>query len=1488
MARTKNSTKRGRPSSSLGGSRITKSSSAAKSSLISPNFRGNESSAQELSDDLINFVSQSQQTTSEPPRKRQKSGIDGSKSSKQDSIDAQQDLDFVVVRKCVWEVEYTSHKLSTLDSALKRDHIHPHVSRSPSYGAGYIQINDDNGNCLENLPLPPSGEFEDIELAIAVHCGSNRWAKEEGKLWTEFAAALCTKGQYDCLQIHMTIKWNTTSSPSRVSYLSKKPRWLPKLLSSYFPDPSATEPETWSAQDFYQCVQSSRNYDDIALSIKPPDLETELYPFQKMTVQWLLQREGVEWTSNGIQERRPCTRDALPVSFIPTRDSEGRKCYVSHLFGLVTLDPTPFSAIEEGLKGGILAEEMGLGKTVEIISLVTLHKRHMKEPNVVLNNSSGGSVRNVSTTLIITPSSILQQWISEINKHAPHLNVMHYKGIKAHGTMDSSELMEIMAGSDIVVSTYSVLAAEINFTQLNPEKSLRKEPKYPRPKSPLMQLSWFRVCIDEAQMLQSGVTQAAMVARLIPRVNAWCISGTPVRKNVNDLLGLLIFLRYEPYASTKHIWTSLIQDHKPEFRTIFGGIALRHSKQSVRDELRLPAQRRYVITMPFTPVEEQHYHELFNQMCEECGLDSQGAPLTDSWNPDSVTDVMRKWLVRLRQTALHPEVGGRNRRALGHKDGPLRTVDQVLEVMLEQTDVAIRTDHRNLLTSKLKRGQLFENSPRVREALDVWSEAAMEASKIVEECRQQLHEETERVSLDEKATGHVSDAGSASSSADEVDDHALRLGTLRNRLRTALEIEHMAIFFKANAYFQIKSNEDMTKPNSPEFDALEKLETECYDKSKFLRREILQENFRKADRLMSTLSKRARTQGFVQIPSFESETPKGGLESRRIVERLDALGAALDAQANQLDEWREQTIQLLIRPLVDEDENLELTGDEYEESTKIQDEVMVFVQALRAVIADRHDTLTGQENLLVEFDVKTALRLAKDGEGASPERLIALMSARKSLKPTKEMGSIRGIVGEFRTIATNLRYNLEDNKSSRAQNELSIIEALLSATQKQLSEQIKATTGLEKEIDFFTSIMNTRLEYYRQLQEVSDQVAPYDGPNNDGVVAKMIEDEARLSRKLATAKSKRRYLLHLKMEATNQEQRICVICQECFEVGALTVCGHLYCSECIKHWWASHRNCPICKRKLNSADLHDITIRPQQLSIQAEEVCEPSQERSNPSTTSRKSAIYSEISKSQLAEIKNIELDGPSFTTKIDTLARHIIYLREADPGAKSIIYSQFKDYLVVLGRAFSRYRIGFSSIDKQNGIERFKKDPGVECFLLHARAHSSGLNLVNASHVFLCEPLLNTALELQAIARVDRIGQHQETNVWLYLVDGTVEESIHQLSVRRRMEHIGKTIAKGKGKGKQKDTIPDQVLDANLEEANSIELQQASLSGLMTRGEKGGELVNKEDLWDCLFGGVGQQRSDRELDSSNLRSDPEVRRHLIAEAADRRDAEDM
>jgi len=146
-----------------------------------------------------------------------------------------------------------------------------------------------------------------------------------------------------------------------------------------------------------------------------------------------------------------------------------------------------------------------------------------------------------------------------------------------------------------------------------------------------------------------------------------------------------------------------------------------------------------------------------------------------------------------------------------------------------------------------------------------------------------------------------------------------------------------------------------------------------------------------------------------------------------------------------------------------------------------------------------------------------------------------------------------------------------------------------------------------------------------------------------------------------------------------------------------------------------HRTCPVCKKHLQRNDFHEITYKPQELVAHEEEnpVHDDDDSQSlSPSNTKSAKGLYSDVSASILKEIKNIDLEG-SFGTKIDTIARHLLWLRENDPGSKTIVFSQFREFLEVLGRAFRQFKIGYSSIDKPNGIERFKSDPSV-CLSSH------------------------------------------------------------------------------------------------------------------------------------------------------------------------------
>lgn len=190
-----------------------------------------------------------------------------------------------------------------------------------------------------------------------------------------------------------------------------------------------------------------------------------------------------------------------------------------------------------------------------------------------------------------------------------------------------------------------------------------------------------------------------------------CVSGTPVKKDARNLFGLVDFLCYKPYCDLPtQVWELLVTQHKNIFKQIFHNLALRHTKDQIKDDLQLPLQKRVVITVPFTQIEEQHYSTMFGLMTEDCGLNLDGTPRTDDWNPDSPATIekMRNWLVRLRQTCLHPEVGARNRRALGSGKGPLRTVGEVLEVMIEQNETATRLEERTV--RKIPRDHISNDS----------------------------------------------------------------------------------------------------------------------------------------------------------------------------------------------------------------------------------------------------------------------------------------------------------------------------------------------------------------------------------------------------------------------------------------------------------------------------------------------------------------------------------------------------------------------------------------------------------------------------------------------------------------------------------------------------------------------------------------------------------------------------------------------------------
>ncbi len=94
----------------------------------------------------------------------------------------------------------------------------------------HIKIFDENRLQVLQAKIPLKECMEDVHLALLVDQESKRWARLQGRLWTEFAISLYQKNGLDCIGLDFTIKWNTTTSPYNVLNATSKTSALLKVM----------------------------------------------------------------------------------------------------------------------------------------------------------------------------------------------------------------------------------------------------------------------------------------------------------------------------------------------------------------------------------------------------------------------------------------------------------------------------------------------------------------------------------------------------------------------------------------------------------------------------------------------------------------------------------------------------------------------------------------------------------------------------------------------------------------------------------------------------------------------------------------------------------------------------------------------------------------------------------------------------------------------------------------------------------------------------------------------------------------------------------------------------------------------------------------------------------------------------------------------------------------------------------------------------------
>ncbi|KSA01875.1 uncharacterized protein AC631_02331 [Debaryomyces fabryi] len=1509
---------------------------------------------------------------------------------------------------------------------------------------------------------------------------------------------------------------------------------LPTLndLSYTTDDDNLHEPST--PQLFYKSIsENTARIPLIEKSFDIPELDTNLLRFQRKTVNWLIQKEGMkyDWNTNRCVKDYVIDIDLInmlsqyfsnrKIDFEEVDNKVGvvlnKLCFGwnritnknrvfwfnKYTCNLSSRHQTYQFILDyhkelNGKKSegvlpaqGLLAEEMGLGKTVEITTLVLMNPRPIDAVNepIQIQLQSFGDLKTVikaKTTLIIAPDSILKQWNEEIVHLAPSLAVTIYNGIDKYPKLENNAglIAEYLRRFDIVFTTYSTISKELDYAlyssrnkptrnsskrkasyfdngdtgsdntfedneprkeaadNIDNEALLRdykamfqlslqsQKPKIANEKSsenqhetdyekalqdeihlaikhnkitdiyntheyqsPLMLTHFWRVVLDEVQMVSSRLSRAFQSAALIPRFHAWGVSGTPIKKDFNDLHSILRFLKFQPFSGplSKNSWATLTTVNgrytNRDFIKLWSQISLRHTKAMVHDDIRLPPQSRVLMTIPFTPVEQENYNQMFEECLAAICLDSNGNPVLSDWEPSStVLTYMRYWLVRLRQVCCNPQIGKLNLNSKKYKSKnynsrvvttalQLKTLENVLDDMLIKASDQISSAENLTIQIYIDAAQFQEYILLPEKSLEFLKVGLLGIKHILYRLKLMLENYIKEygdyrvrynlkpVNIDEDIEGENDDIDINDSYASSMDGIRDALNKFQDKIRmTRLKIRlakvtlHKFYFLIASCNFQCYDEEYREKINTlklsnfPPSDALnilgkenkntkeistlisgipievfdigkfnelegfstvglqenelhsakhKFLELKYYDLAEQTRQDILKGSIEAVGKAVDskitsrvwynkngekfvdtglTLLPKTSKKFFNVLPTIQVDSLKSyivGMKSKFYFEKFERLATQLNVQCEVINNWMSELIRILCKPLLSHDKTPD--GEEYEGSIEDQDKASCYLNVISEILVDRNEFIVGDENS-TKMNILKVNQVPSDTHSEanrinSTIFLNQLEEIRGNVKPTGK-SSLQELVFDIKDIESELKDEEFLDEGSK-QIEYDLFKKISERVRTIFANQKLAQILLQKELNLScNSVFNSRIEYFKQLQQISDSVQPreYDFLQENLTYEIVLKEQERqlqeyieVNSSMGKAISKFRYLQTLikkddiieKPHSNDDEEELmCIICRSTITIGSLTQCGHKYCKECLELWLRNQKTCPMCKHAINISTVYNFTHHKPNLKANAVDTT------GNHKVDDNLHSIYQPIDDVIIDDIQHMPLKN-SYSSKVDMIVKQVLYLRSKDPTVQIVIFSQWQDLLYILGTAFKSANISFLGShgtltpevgagrrrNKYDSVEEFK-DPQNEitCFLLNAKAQASGLTLVNATHIFLCEPLVNTSLELQAISRIHRIGQTKLTTVWMFAIENTVEESIVLMSTNKRLQYFEtETTPSAQQDGTLKSI--SKTKERNLSKAESMTLMKSGgIDTLVNKGNGEGESVTNGDLWNAFF----------------------------------------
>ncbi|KAG9310910.1 putative E3 ubiquitin-protein ligase [Chiua virens] len=1237
-------------------------------------------------------------------------------------------------------------------------------------------------------------------------------------------------------------------------------------------------------------------------SLQPEGLLSALMPFQRRTVTWMLEREGKGITPagtvgllNDLESSSSAANRDLPL-FWEEIEMGGRNFFFNRLTSAVSPTlPEPHTAL-----GGIVAEEPGLGKTMECLSLILLNPAPERNPSKKRWDPEAQlHVKEIKTTLVVTPPAIAAQWAEELATHAPGLKVFVYEGwrnvklpvteaaveaerekrrcmatqkskaesqakAKRNGKSKANDVImddpEADASDvngepildwasyinqfDVCITTYNVLRSDVFVARAPPKRPRRQDIEYKlmtRPRSPLLVCEWYRVIMDEVQMMGTGKTEE--MVSLIPRLSSFAVSGTPARAKASDLIGVLRFLRVDDLVAPSRMWDRLLKhEFKDLFAALFHKYSVRTLKSSVKDELTIPQQQRYLVGIELGRVERHVYDQALGDALMELGLDARGVAAYEGWEADA--SVLRNALRRLRGICTHPQVGQLQRQGDKlSKSGTLKSMADVLETMKEQNWKNLTEDRRAKILTLTRLAQLqqhrADDRDRYQRALEYLLAAETEANQLIDEIKASVAQhnlkgemlkkeaqalrDSRRAQLPdfqhvEKNTGKGKgkqlehnldshdDLDSDFDSDEDVEDQGLpktpageehrgkRIALLA-RLRECLMVLHRVKFLQGDVHHVLGSS-------------YSEKEDAAYADAESLRKDLLKSTEEAANRAMQRLSTTA-TEKRVTERELQISLPfmkGGGIRSAYLFEEAnEIIEDVLNEQAALLWQWRTKIVELLIQRLNSAGEHAD--GEEYARTLDTQGEAEVYLQAYAALLADRREAIAAERTLLAAHEgrekktrktkaaARARLRMEQENlevpedVDVQPQHEVLygqLSEQRKELQMSDR--ALKSVMVDLAAVSVRIPKENDPEK---------IIAKDGAARMRGLMADLQdLTEKLDADLAVLRKVFNDRIVYFRQLQEISDTVAEveWEGTVVDAMEATQ-QDNADLLAKINTTRARQRYLDHLAVDGTrvSEDDTVCILCQCEFLRGFITQCAHMFCEGCLKAWIArGQKACPVCRAPINPGQLERFTI-------QENQPPPPKPVLSNGELlpVSHREIQYNMIDPTLFADIQMMESDG-SYGSKIQTLVQHLLHIQVVDQGAKSIVFSAWADSLAIVEHALHVNDIPCLRLDrnqgkgKDGGATRFRTDPTLQVLLLHGERDNAGLNFTCASRVFLLESVVNHGFEVQAIARIDRMGQVRATEVFCYYAEDTVEKNILDLAARQGLSLYTKDNSAG------------------------------------------------------------------------------------------------